>query len=205
MFGPDGMPQQGADPNMMTPEQKAKYQEEQRQAANAGMYDSLARSFFESAQGGNMDGSNLVNMAKAYTEGLSPQQAQGQQKPVSALESVLGIDPSQLPQKAAPVSPAAPSQTAFNVTPASGSKGSNYRPTQLSFSAPQPSVLAAMGLPQQNAGFTITPASGTKPKNYRPMQMAVNAPQPAGPDVMAQIMAAMSGGGVTPFAPYGQA
>ena len=198
MFGPDGMPQQGADPRMMTPEQKAKYQEEQRQAANAGMYDSLARSFFESTQGGNTDGSNLVDMAKAYSQSYSQQQAQEQQKPKSALESVLGIDPSQLPQKAAP------QQTAFNVTPASGGKTSNYRPMQLSFTAPQPTIGAALGLPQQNPGFVVTPATGKKVGNYKPMQMAVNAPQAAGPDVMAQIMAAMRGG-ATPFAPYGQA
>lgn len=197
MFGPDGMPQQGADPSTMTPEQKAKYQEEQRQAANAGMYDSLARSFFESAQGGNMDGSNLVDMAKAFSQGYSPQQAQEQQKPKSALESVLGVDASQLPQKAAP------QQTAFNVTPASGGKVGNYRPTQLSFTAPQPAIGAALGLPQQNPGFVVTPATGEKAGNYKPIQMAVNAPQAAGPQALAQVLAMMNGG-ATPFAPYGQ-
>ena len=204
MFGPDGMPQQGADPRAMSPEERAKYDEAQRQGANSNMYDALARSFFESGQAGSMDGSNVMDMAKAYSQAYSSMADGAQTKPQSAVQSLLGVDPSQLPQKTAPVAPAPPPQTAFNVTPASGGKVGNYRPTQLSFTAPQPSVLAAMGLPQQNAGFEITPASGTKAKNYRPMQMAVNAPQPAGPDVMAQIMAAMNSGGITPFAPYGQ-
>jgi hypothetical protein len=203
MFGSDGRPrQQNAD--NMTPEEKAK--EAQRQELNGAMGAELARSFFEASQNGVTDGSNLVGMGKAYSEQFIPKE---EAKPASAVQSLLGIDPSQLPQKAAPNAPQMvqpPSAPAMNITPASGTKPGNYRPAQLSFTPGVPSMLANMGLvaPQPLPAFMVTQPTGTKSKNYKPATMTVNAPRPVGPQAMAQIMAAMNNGGATPFAPYGQ-
>jgi hypothetical protein len=202
MFGSDGRPrQQNAD---MTPEEKAK--EAQRQELNGAMSAELARSFFEASQNGVTDGSNLAGMGRAYSEQFIPK---AEAKPASAVQSLLGVDPSQLPQKTAPNAPQMvqpPSAPAMNITPATGAKPGNYTPAQLSFTPGVPSMLANMGLvaPQPLPAFMVTQPTGTKSKNYKPATMTVNAPRPVGPQAMAQIMAAMNNGGATPFAPYGQ-
>jgi hypothetical protein len=183
MFGPDGMP---------------------REEAKSGLNDSMARSFFESTQGGNMDGSQLMDMARAYSDALAQQQPQGQARPASAVQTVLGIDPSQLPQKAAPDAtqmiqpPAAPN---INTTQATGSKVGNYKQMQMSFSPGVPSMLANLGLVPQRSlpAFMVTPASGQKTSNYRPQQMMVNAPRAVGPEALAQVLAMMR-----PRGPFGQ-
>jgi hypothetical protein len=203
MFGSDGRPrQQNAD--NMTPDEKAK--EAQRQELNGAMSAEMARSFFEASQNGVTDGSNLVGMGKAYSEQFIPK---AEAKPASAVQSLLGIDPSQLPQKTTPNAPQMvqpPSAPAMNITQPTGAKPGNYTPTQLSFNPGVPSMLANMGLvaPQPLPAFMVTQPTGTKSKNYKPATMTVNAPRPVGPQAMAQVMAAMNNGGVTPFAPYGQ-
>ena len=98
----------------------------------------------------------------------------------------------------------APQPAQFAVTPASGTKPKNYRPTQVAMTGiPAPTVFALnpSALPQN--AFDITPARGSKPKNYRPTQITMNAPQLAGPQAMQQMLALMQGN-ATPFAPFGQ-
>lgn len=210
LFSEDGRPRQAAqqnanpDPSGMTPEELAKRQEEQRLALNGAMTSELARSFFAASQDGVTDGSNLMGMGRAYSEQYIPKAKE--EKPTSALESILGVDPSQLPQKTAPQMVQPPSAPAMNITQPTGTKPGNYQPAQLSFNPGVPSMLANMGLvaPQPLPAFMVTPATGTKAKNYKPATMTVNAPQPVGPEAMAQVMAAMRNGGATPFAPYGQ-
>lgn len=203
-FGNDGRPRQ-QNTGDMTPEEKAK--EAQRQEMNGAMGAELARSFFQASQSGVTDGSNLMDLGRAYSEQYIPKP---EAKPTSAVESLLGINPSQLPQKASPgVAPQMvqpPSAPAMNITQPVGAKPGNYQPAQLSFNPGAPSLLAKMGLvaPQPLPAFMVTQPTDTKSKNYKPATMTVNAPQPVGPQAMAQIMAAMSNGGVTPFAPYGQ-
>lgn len=203
MFGNDGRPRQQNAGNM-TPEEKAK--EAQRQEMNGAMGAELARSFFEASQSGVTDGSNLTDLGRAYSEQFTPKP---EAKPTSAVESLLGVDPSQLPQKTAPNAPPIvqpPPAAAMNITQPTGAKPGNYRPTQLSFNPGVPSMLANMGLvaPQSLPTFMVTQPTGTKSKNYKPATMTMNAPRPVGPEAMAQIMAAMRNGGATPFAPYGQ-
>lgn len=206
MFESDGRPRQQNAGNM-TPEEKTK--EAQRQEMNGAMGAELARSFFKASQSGVTDGSNLTDLGRAYSEQFIPKP---QAKPTSAVESLLGVDPSQLPQKAAPgVAPQMiqpPPAPAMNITQPTGTKPGSYQPAQLSFNPGAPSMLANMGLvaPQALPAFTVTQPTGTKPGNYKPTTMTMNAPQPVGPQAMAQIMEAMRlNGGATPFAPYGQA
>lgn len=210
LFNEDGRPRQAAqqnanpDPSGMTPEELAKRQEEQRLALNGAMTSELARSFFAASQDGVTDGSNLMGLGRAYSEQYTPKATE--EKPTSALESILGVDPSRLPQKTAPQIVQPPSAPAMDITQPTGAKPGNYRPAQLSFTPGVPSMLANMGLvaPQPLPAFMVTPATGTKAKNYKPATMTVNAPRPVGPEAMAQVMAAMRNGGATPFAPYGQ-
>lgn len=175
LFNEDGRPKQ---------DQGSTGSTEDRNAA-------VAQAWFKAAQSGALaDGSTgIAELFSSMTPAAAPQT---QQAPAGVSPTTMQmIQPQSAP--------------AINITQPTGAKPQNYKPSQISFVPGAPSMLANLGLaaPQQSP-FQITPATGTKSKNYRPAQMTVNAPQPVGPEAMAQIMAAMRGGGTTPFAPYGQ-
>lgn len=175
LFNEDGRPKQGAG-----------------EGSPADRDAAVARAYFNAAQSGGLENGS-ASIAELFSSMTPAPAPQTQQAPA-------GVSPTTMQM----IQPAAAPQ--INITQPTGAKPKNYTPTQISFNPGVPSMLANMGLaaPQQLPTFQMTPATGTKAKNYKPAQMVVNAPRPVGPEAMAQIMAAMSGGGATPFAPYGQ-
>lgn len=175
LFNEDGRPKQGAG-----------------EGSPADRDAAVARAYFNAAQSGGLENGS-TSIAELFSSMTPAPAPQTQQAPA-------GVSPTTMRM----IQPAA--APAINITQPTGAKPKNYTPTQISFNPGVPSMLANMGLaaPQQLPTFQMTPATGTKTKNYKPATMTVNAPRPVGPEAMAQVMAAMSGGGATPFAPYGQ-
>lgn len=150
----------------------------------------FARSWLEAAQSGALsEGSGMIDMARMYSNMTAPQ---------SPMTQVMGEIDQAAQTAPAPMAIQPPQPVAFNITNPTGTKPKNYTPYGLTFDAPQPSMLAALGLPN-TGGFAITNPSGTKPKNYRPYQLAMTMPQMAGPDRLQQILMAMNSGQLSPF------
>lgn len=169
--------------------------------------DSMARVHFNMGQGGGLSdgGTGMTDLARMYMDSVRPAAPMPAQQPVEPQPAQQPVEPQPAPQAIPPQAMMSlmrpPAMPNFNVTPASGTRPGNFRPTQMNFAVPAPTLLARMmGQNQQRPAFNITPASGTKPKNYRPMQMAMNTPSPAGPDVLMQIMNMMR----RPSNPFGQ-
>lgn len=159
-------------------------QGEQGAQGGSALADALARSFYESNQGGVTDGSGMTDMARLYDSSRAAPAAADPAQPAAGPQ---GVSPSTM-QLIAP-----PQAGNFNITNAQGSKAKNYRPASMTMDVPGPSALAALGLlPQRNTPFQITAPQGYKAKNYKPAQMVVNAPSAVGPSGMMQVLAMMN-------------
>lgn len=167
----------------------------QQQSSGGGIdFDSIAKSWLAASQSGSLsDGSDTMSdFGQMFNGGGRQMSALGQA--ASAIDEAAQQAPAATP--VAMIQP--PSFGGFNVTDARGTKPGNYRPTQLAFDTPTPSVLQMFGL-GGGGSFDVTPASGGKPKNYRPMELNMTAPQPVGAQNLQQILMAMNSGQLAPF------